>query len=174
MLGTFLQPDPTSNETGELDSVFERKFVIKDEESAKAVVNMMRSNTNYLSAECKLLIISAFRNACLQEHDLAKELLEEQGSAEAIIGARIMDKWMHDAAKTLEHLATLDNGNKRWYHATTASFTLLECLKFIWDCLVTHKKEKLVDKKNQLNILHEEYGLDWNQPAYLDDASIAS
>lgn len=169
-LSDFLQPEPTSNESGELDSVLERKFAIKDEESAKAVVNMMRSNLNDLSEECKLLIIATFRNASIQNKDLRKEFLEE-GSAEAMLGARIMDRWMYEASKTLEHLATHDNDDKRWYHATTASFTVMECLKFIWDCLITDKKEHLLDKKVLLNTLHDEHGLEWNQREYLNDVS---
>jgi hypothetical protein len=85
-----------------------------------------------------------------------------------------MDQWKHEATKTLKHLAAAGNDEKNWYHATTACYTVMECLKFIWDCLVTEKKEQLHDKKKQLDALHDEHGLDWNQPDYLDDVSITS
>jgi len=186
-LGPFLQPEPTSDETGELDSVLERKFVVKDEASAKAVVKMMRSkasakavvrmmrsNSTDLSPEFRLLTVVAFRNACLQNKDLTKQLLEE-GSAEVMIGANVMDQWNYEAIKNLEHLAkTVEGKEKNWFHATTASFIVMECLQFIWDCLQTEKKEQLIDKKNQLIALHEEYGLKWNQSGYLDDVSTTS
>lgn len=145
--------------------------MIKDEESAEEVVKMMRESKE-LSPEFKLLTIAAFRNACLQTKDLTKQLLD--GSANVMIGAKIMDLWMYEATKNLEHLATtVEKDEKRWFHALTAPFIVMECLKFIWDCLGTEKKEQLLDKKKQLDELHEEFGLDWNQRDYLDDVSIS-
>jgi hypothetical protein len=159
-LRRFLQPEPAASASGELDSVFESNFKIKDQNSAKAVVKIMRSNSKDLSSEFKLLTVTAFRNACLQNKDLTKELLEVE-SVGLMIGAKIMDMWKYEAAKNLEHLATTvgSDDDKNWFHEITASFLVMEGLKFIWDSLVTEKKEELqelFDKKKQLELLHEQ------------------
>lgn len=166
-MAPFLEPSPSSNETGELDSVLDRRFVIKDVDSSKAVMKLVDSPSNILTPELKLLTITAFRNACLH-NELRKTVLEE-----AMNAAKIMDLWMYTATKNLEHLATTDESRvKNWYHATTDSFIVMEYLKLIWDCLRTEKKEQLFDKKTQLDALHEEHGLEWNQRNYLDEVSL--
>lgn len=170
-LQPHLEPEPNSDESGELDSVYERNFVVKSADDAKAVVDMMRANVDDFSSEFKLLTIAAFRNACLRNKELSKEIMEAE-SSENVVGVKVMDIWNHQATKNLEHLAsTVDGAEKRWFHATTAAFIVMEYLEFIWDHLQTEKKEQLVDKKNHLNALHEEHGLEWNQRSYLDDVS---
>ncbi len=169
MLGPFLAPEPATNETGHLDSVLERNFLVKDEESSKQIVKMMTSSQD-LSVEFRLLIVAAFRNSCAHNQDLTKQLLLNCENT-TMIGAKIMDRWMYEATKNLEYLATTVTDEKRWFHALTAPFLVMECLKVLWHCLMTEKKELLIDKRNQLNKLHGEFGLDWNQPDYLEDVS---
>lgn len=157
----------------------ERKFSVKDLESAKAIFNLMKLESDAVfSPECKLLTIAAFRNSRVRDRDLMKDLLEERGDpaetetepSSDMVALVIIDQWKYQACKNLEHLATTDGAQeKNWYHAVTASFLVMECLQLVWDCLITVKKEQVIDKKKQLIAAHEKYGLEWNQPGYLND-----
>ena len=96
-------------------------FLVKNEESSKQIVEMMKSQD--LSLEFKLLTVAAFRNSCVHNRDLTKQLL--LNCENTMIGAKIMEPWMYEATKNLEYLATTVTDEKRWFHALTAPFLVI-------------------------------------------------
>ena len=156
-MSSFLTPTPTKDESGEWQDVVDKKFhVTNDDTTAKAVVVKMRSDKD-LSMECKVLIVMAFRNAYLQQkkHVKSKLFTKKKGSNE-VIGARIVEQWGCEAKTKLE---ALKGSGQDWFDNTTAYYLLVDCIRFIADC-------DLIDSKEKLDLLNEQYGLAWNDPQY--------
>lgn len=144
--------------------------MVKNGESATEVVKLMNGDP---SPEFKLLCIAALRASCARNNKEFCAALWETTSKEAMLGAKTMDLWMYQACQNLEYLATTEDAQQQnWFHACTVSFLIMECLKCIWECLVTSKREQLSEKNKQLKAANEEHGLRWNQPDYLNDVSV--
>lgn len=158
-----MTPTPLPDETGEWEDVKD-KFEMSEERTASALEEM-RSSEEW-SDECKLLMIAAFRNSCLQKNKLVKKLFNlKKATAAKLTGVGIFERWRHDAMATLEQLApTPPLSTENWFKETCAYKLLITHIRFIQNCFVIHNKKGL-------DTLKTNYELDWNQPDYLNDVS---
>jgi hypothetical protein len=163
-LKPFLTPTPSSDESGEWEDV-EHKFAVTDERTASLLVTLMRSNEDFLE-ECKLLAIVAFRNACLKkESKVVRKLFNfKQVQVAEKTGASILEQWRHNAKAMLERLAPERKKTNDWYSEACAYKLVIAHITFIKSCFV-------IKNKKSLDWLETKYGLDWNQPGYLNDVS---
>ena len=160
-MSTFLTPTPTKDESGEWQDVVDKKFeVMNDDTLAKAVVAKMRSD-KLLSMECKVLIVMAFRNAYLQKKThVQKKLFTKKKGSNEVIGAKILEQWGYEAKVELEALKpSRQDTTTKWFDNTAAYHLLVDCTEFIADC-------NLIDSREKLNLLNEQYGLAWSDPEY--------
>ena len=159
-------PTPLPNESGEWENV-NTKFAISEERTALELVVKMESSEKW-SDECKLLVIVAFLNSCLQKNKLVKTLfdikelrkrfnLKKAEEARKLTGVCFFEQWRDDAVNTLEKLAPNQLAPKSALPEMCAYKLLLAHLQFIQTCSV-------VKNKAILDTLNEKYGLSWNNP----------
>lgn len=144
--------------------------MVKDAESAKAIVMKMRDSGSDLSNECKLLIITAFLNVCTKE-DKGKEekrtvawLCKAKEGVNSGLG--ILEEWKREALETLNRLGTLATDDDSWFKGIVARRLLINYILFVKKCYV-------IDDATKLKTLKKKYNIDWNQPDYLYDVSNA-
>lgn len=161
----MLTPTLSSDETGKWKDVDDKKFRVKDKASAIAIVDFMMKHKDDLSDECKLLIVTAFRNVCSmgsngkEEKKILTQLFKKKGN-----GIVIFEIWKREAMEKLENLAQVKGEVPYWYQDIDAFRLLNEYIRFIKGCFV-------VSKKAEIDKLNDTYKVEWNHPTYLNDVS---
>lgn len=163
----YLIPEPCSDESGEWKSV-ERKFAVTSEDEAQKLVTLMQSSEDF-SEECKLLVILAFQNSCLETSSKSskkafKKLFNFKDVRVAEkTGASILEQWRQNAKAALEQLAPKQKTTEDWFSDVCAYKLVIAHINFIKSCGIQGKK--------MFDVLESKYFLGWNQPGYLNDVS---
>jgi len=167
----FLTPTPL-NETGKWEDVKEKEFAVKNAASTIGMVGLMRSLSD-LTAESKLLMITAFLNVCVlkgkepdEKEMMIKKLFARPKKGDRRTGVNIFDQWKQEAKETLDRLAQVKTEDEEWFSCIVAYRILVQYIKLIAACGF------FIDTKKKLDILNEKSGVAWNQPDYLNDVSI--
>jgi len=159
------------NETGKWEDVKEKEFAVKNAASATDMVGLMRSLSD-LTAESKLLMITAFLNVCVlkdkgpDETKMIKMLFTRPKEGDKRTGVNIFDQWKQEAKETLDRLAQVKTEDEEWFSCIVAYRILVQYIRLVAACGF------LIRTKKKLDILNEKYGIAWNQPDYLNDVSI--